>query len=130
MSNQPKTLMEMTEEEAVPIFNAWREGRTIEEYFCSRGPWKDMNNSFPLYNRASYRIKPKKLNIPWECIRPEFKWAAMDKDGAVCVYENKPSISDVGPWYPFDGKFVCLRFPLAIDTEGVDWRTSLTGRPE
>lgn len=34
----------------------------------------------------------------WDLIKPEYRYMAMDKDGTVCIYEDKPKLSDDG-WF-------------------------------
>ena len=70
------------------------------------------------------------LNIPWEHIKPQYKWAAMDASGDIDVFEDKPDISGSGWWVKScEGLgFSCLD-ALNIDTTSIDWRESLTQRP-
>lgn len=74
-----------------------------------------------------YRTRPRQLVIPWKVIRPEYKWAAMDDSGAVWVYAEKPYAND-SAWGSCDGLETIDA--LNIDTAGIDWRESLTARPE
>lgn len=72
-----------------------------------------------------YRTRPRQLVIPWGHIKEEYKWAAMDRYGDVYLYKEKPRlISDcfAGEW--------CYTTMLNINTTGIDWRESLTARPE
>lgn len=74
-----------------------------------------------------YRTRPRQLMIPWEHIKPEYKWAAMDDSGAVWVYAEKPYAND-SAWGSCDGLETIDA--LNINTTGIDWRESLTARPE
>ena len=86
----------------------------------------------------NYRIKPKeqkKLNIPWELIKPEFTQAAMDENGEVFVFTQKEiSFIATGRYWCFNdwygGKCISISESLTIDTDGIDWKESLTQRPE
>lgn len=69
----------------------------------------------------------KKLNIPWEQINPEYKFAAMDEDGSVDVYVTEPTCQR-SRWS--NGCEHKSLMTLNIDTDGIDWRKSLTVRPE
>lgn len=77
-----------------------------------------------------------KLNIQWDCLDDKFQYAAMDKDGAVWVYEERPHLIDeVGQWQVLSsnkGYFYVLtsRFSKGFNPENVVWYESLTKRPE
>ena len=77
-----------------------------------------------------YRVKRKivdtPLDIPWKHINRRWKWAAMDKSGSVYLYENKPSVGET--YY----KWACVSCDrhFNIQTDGIDWKRSLTKRPE
>lgn len=75
-----------------------------------------------------YRTVGKKLVIPWEHIKPEYKWAAMDEDGEVWFFESMPLI-DGDDSYWSCGKMNC-KSPINIGTTGIYWRDSLVQRPE
>jgi hypothetical protein len=75
-----------------------------------------------------YRIPVKKLNIPWEYIKPEYKFAAMDEGGKVFVYALEPILAGTTSWHSASEWWGLA--PLTIDTDGIDWRESLTKRPE
>lgn len=74
----------------------------------------------------TYRTVQRKLEIPWEHIKPEYKWVAMDKSGCVAVFIQKPTAMG-GGW--ISGGYAPIP-ALNIDTTGIDWRESLTARPE
>jgi len=74
-----------------------------------------------------YRTRPRQLVIPWEVIRPEYKWAAMDECGDVWLHEELPVVRRT-IWEGM-GKSASA-YALNIDTAGIDWRESLTERPE
>ena len=86
----------------------------------------------------NYRIKPKeqkKLNIPWEFIKPEFTQAAMDEDGEVFVFtQEEISFIATGRYWCFNdlylSTYTIISESLTIDTDGIDWKESLTLRPE
>ena len=78
-----------------------------------------------------YRTKPKeykKLNIPWQFIKPVFKYAAMDNDGDIWVYEFTPVFESCG-WDWRAGELAKLNV-LEIDTTDVIPEHSLAERPE
>lgn len=51
----------------------------------------------------------------------------MNEDEGLWVYVEKPEIYNEEMWN-IRGK--CSPLPLNIDTAGIDWRESLTARPE
>lgn len=70
---------------------------------------------------------PTPLNIPWEYVNPKWKWAAMDKNGAVYFYEKEPAIlHEAGSWN------TCCSHTRAgvlyINTDDINWELSLTKR--
>lgn len=82
-----------------------------------------------------YRTRQRKLEIPWEHIKPEFKWAVMQKDGSIEFYSEKPSLREhagKGYFQSVEQHSLSIRTNglLNIDTSGIDWRESLTQRPE
>jgi hypothetical protein len=78
----------------------------------------------------TYRAAPaRQLEIPWHVIKDEFQWAAMDVDGAVWCYTVRPELCE-DYWIPSDYHRVASLKALKIDTTGIDWRQSLTRRPE
>ncbi|MCX8729630.1 hypothetical protein J3U66_04480 [Gilliamella sp. B2969] len=77
-----------------------------------------------------YRIKSHELPITkemWAMIGEEWKWAAMDEEGDVWFYKEKPY--NTGECWHTDSWGYTLNI-LAIDTDRIDWRKSLTKRPE
>lgn len=76
---------------------------------------------------AVYRTRPRQLVIPWEHIKPEYKWAAMDEyEGNVYFYKVEPKLGRE----EWSGGVVGKASAINIDTTGIDWRESLTARPE
>lgn len=73
----------------------------------------------------------KQLIIPWDALRDEIKFATLDDNDNIYGHTNEPSIGILCGWW--DCKYPGEEFDLnilKIDTEGVDWRNSLTKRPE
>lgn len=85
--------------------------------------WKEARMIHALY---AYRTRPRQLAIPWDVIKPEYKWAAMDNDGMVVLHRTMPKRVFIG--FVSDGE--CTVDMLNINTAGIDWRESLTERPE
>ena len=118
------------------LIKAWADGAEIQ---CHYGDYGWIDNSYPhWWEFSNYRIKPKeqkKLNIPWELIKPEFTQAAMDENGEVFVFtQEEISFIATGRYWCFNdlyvGKHTIISESLTIDTDGIDWKESLTLRPE
>lgn len=123
-----KAFKDLTKEERSEIVEAISQG--CAEMYSQYTGWQETDrDSVDFY--TVYRIKPaKKLNIPWEIIKPEYKWAAMDDNGKVCVFTTEP-VTGYGYWHNPDkcGNFESIT-ALNIDTTGISWENSLTQRPE
>ena len=94
------------------------------------GEWTTSTILFPSMG-YEYRIKPTPTPLPisreaWSFINKTWQYAAMDECGAICLYERKPTKSGRG----WDTDFNVSDCPLNINTDGINWETSLTERPE
>ena len=123
-NHEKKTFKDMTPEERSAIVEAWLIGN-VDIYVV--GKWQNPANDH-IVAYQPYRTRPRQLVIPWDVIKPEYKWAAMDEDGGVWFFGEKPGI-DGDDKYWGGGKDFC-QSPLNIDTTGIDWRESLVQRPE
>lgn len=113
---------DMTPEERSAIVEAWCE-QGVEFW---NGSWKEQQAG-SIYQSNIYRTKLRQLIIPWDVIKPEYKWAAMDESGIVYFYKTMPSIiMQYRHWRSADN----ILSVLNIDTSGIDWRESLVQRPE
>ena len=63
----------------------------------------------------------------WGFIDKIWRFMAMDRSKIIYLYEEKPTTS-VGIWLPKDGSY--SQCPLNINTDDINWETSLTERPE
>ena len=90
-------------------------------------PFSTSTDTDRLYLHRDYRKPVKKLNVPWEHIKPEYKWAAMDENGEVYVYVGKPEIQTENYTSNRDYENIGA---INVGTDGVDWRESLTERPD
>lgn len=123
-----KPFRDLTPEERGEIVEAWLSGQ-VQGYIPNTGEWEDCGPVDFIYTLQAYRTKPRQLVIPWEVIKPEYKWAAMDGDGEVYLYGEKPK-HESDQWCISDGKAIMANSVINIDTAGIDWRESLTERPE
>lgn len=122
-NHERKAFRDMTTEERSAIVDALIAGDLEVDHGDG---WR--GNVATVHALYIYRTRPRQLVIPWEHIKPEYKWAAMDDDGSVWFFDTKPCI-DGDDKYWGGGKSFC-QSPLNINTTGIDWRESLTARPE
>lgn len=136
-----KTFGVLPKEQKTEMFHAWLDGKTIQVktytgYGCYE--WNDVD--FPEWRSYQFfRVKPKEeqmfegmKNIPWDIIDEKWQWAAMDRDGTVCFYDEKPVIAEYdASWVCFDDCFDYEEvFVGTFVTDGVIWNDSLTKRPD
>jgi len=125
---EKKAFRDMTAEERSGVVEARIRG-VVDIFNPEYGTW---GTAFAPSIRIDgiYRTRQRKLEIPWGHIKPEFKWAAMDENGDVWAYSTEPfAVGDrKGNWCGDD--FHKISSILNIDTSGIDWRESLTQRPE
>lgn len=120
-NEEKKAFRDMTPEERGEIVEALL---SEEVEVWSQNGWMQ---TWAIQATYAYRTRTRQLVIPWEVIKPEYKWAAMDEDGHVYVFIGKPQISATGDWWHDRHKHIDA---VNIDTTGIDWRESLTERPE
>lgn len=138
-NEEKKQFKHCTVEEQQEIFKAFVEGRL--EYFNDMlGYWlkiQDILNRnsiyrvvHPILGEDSEGLTPIK-GIPWEVIDSEWNWAAMDNDGCICLYDNKPKrLSENWAYAGTEDDYFYVQGYFKLDITGVNWYTSLTKRPE
>lgn len=126
---EPIQFKDMTPEQRSKIVEALVMKTEIEVWYSGElgDKWVKPQNSLRLYLDSCYRIPSHKLDIPWNLIKPKFKWAAMDQNCKIYVYTNQPEILKT-MYSPLRGSFENLSV-LDIDTTSVDWEESLVQRP-
>lgn len=128
LNEYKRKFIDLTDEEKLLIIKEKMKGN-VELIRAGNDMWIVADKAAITFNTI-YRTTPKpvkKLDMPWQFIKPEFKWAAMDKDGEIHLHEEKP---ECGYDYFYSSNYSSLVYILNIDTTGVDWKTSLTQRPE
>lgn len=120
-NHEKKPFREMTPEERSAIVDGWVNGEL--EVLCIQ-VWRKYVGD--LCKSSVYRTRPRQLIIPWEVIKPEYKWAAMNDDEKVWFFSEKPR-HDEACWLIAG---TTTRSVLIIDTTGIDWRESLVQRPD
>lgn len=127
LNKNKRQFKDLTDEEKLLIINEKIKGN-VELFRINPKVWSNAGkDSIAFY--TVYRTKPtKKLDIPWQFIKPEFKWAAIDENGDIFLHIDKPVLGN-SYWLNYAP---CKRIndTVNIDTTGVDWKTSLTQRPE
>lgn len=124
-NHEKKAFRDMTPEERAAIVESWIAGN-LEYYSLMSGDWREKEDD-GLYGVTAYRTRPRQLVIPWKVIRPEYKWAAMDFDKTIAIFKQKPYM-DADDWA--GGSCAVVGGIFNINTTGIDWRESLTARPE
>lgn len=136
-NNEKKAFRDMTPEERSAIVEAWIVGDPLcggDVQVLTDDGWATviLTDYIPL--DSIYRTRPRQLVIPWEVIRDDIAWFFISSKGrnwgvTQSCYDTKPEINgddwicDGGSkWFSLDA--------LNIDTTGIDWRESLTARPE
>lgn len=117
------------QEHMVQILLAIMQGVAVEYYDVIDRRWETVSHK-TIYLEFDYRIKSHELPITremWAMIDKKWKWAAKDNDGGVWFYVDRPSKSDYCWSADSQG---CALNALVLNTDGIDWRKSLTKRPE
>jgi len=129
-NNDKIPFKDMTPEERSILASAWMEDKL--EAFKDGYGWQSVLSTDCLSPRVTYRTKPKQLIIPWEHIKPEYKWAAMDKNREVFIFSDEPVKSEDYWWTDSDKVDTTLSSidVLDIKVDGIDWQHSLAQRPE
>jgi len=123
LNEEKKEFKDLSDEEMIAVIRAKLSGNC--EVMTLIGVWENVN--FYGFNFSCiYRTKPKQLVIPWAVLKKNIKHAAMDKDGRVFGYLEMGEKGDEN-WNGSEPKSLTA---LDLDTDGVDWKTSLVTRPE
>ena len=119
------------QEHYVQILLAKMQGIPVEFWYDFDQIWDD-SNSDSIIISTKYRIKSKPTPIPvsrktWKKINKEFRFIVMDKNKHFYHCKNAPKSSDK-TWLLSEVDHV--KSPLIFDSNGINWETSLTERPE
>ena len=120
------------QEHWVQIILARIRGIPIESFSTLDGTWVDDRNNSLIFMNCEYRIKSKPTPIPvsrktWKKINKEFRFIVMDKNKHFYHCKNAPKSSGK-TWLLSEVDHV--KSPLIFDSNGINWETSLTERPE
>ncbi len=135
-NEEKKAFRDLTPEERGEIVEAWVAGN-LEYYNVPHMEWQQKRHESTLTLDSAYRTRPRQLVIPWEVIRKDVKWVVLcSRHGLQGITANKNGeVPEVGgfpiqDWnLPQGSKWVDLDC-LDVVIDGVNWRDSLTERPE
>lgn len=112
------------------VFKAFVDGEKIE---IEQGSGWFSSSAPSFYGYYQYRVKqpePQPLDIPWDYVHTDFKYAAMDNDGRIFFHSGKPCI--VGSrWAYKDCSGYSLPLLMVIKKDKItDWKLTLAERPK
>lgn len=130
----PKLTPQNAEQEHwVQIILARLHGIPIEAYSILDNKWIDAGDDCSILMDYKYRIKPEPISTPlpisreiWSHLHKRWRYATMDRDGQTFWHQEKPTKNHLG-WGSVDYRST---YPLNFNSEGINWETSLTERPE
>ena len=95
------------------------------EYYSISGVWVECDHQF--FSGSTYRAKP--LPLPeWPAgLLPKWRWMAMDENGYVYVYTDRPKCGAVD-WAGTDYSRIDRLIPISFD--GIPWEKAVIERPE
>ena len=125
-----KTFGELSKKKKLKLFEAWLDGKQIQKYVTENNwLYVDRPGWCP---HVTYRIEPepeiKKPDVPWEVFSPQWKYFAIDKDGEMFVYAQKPEIRLNASWGKSHARLITDL--IKINTNDCPWDQSLVKRPE
>lgn len=128
--------MTKTTAEKIAVMQAYENGDEIEArvFKFKENAWFSLNNLTPAWDWSTqdYRVKPKPapipMTIPWDVIEDKWQWAAMNQNGGVYVYPDKPQIDWENPYWSQEDDWYRVDEVLKIDKGTVDWKDSLQER--
>lgn len=122
---------DMTVKEQGIIIQALKDGLEVDHCYAKDTGWFNVICKRIIHLDHAYRVVPKRLNIPWGSVRGDLCYAVMMKDKRVWLSSEQPLWrNDIDEWYiSSDSTSVVMEAScLAVDTNGIDFRTSLVSR--
>ena len=132
-NNDSKLTPQNAEQEHwMQIILARLQGIPLEAYSLLDGEWIDADDDCSIFMDYEYRIKSKPTPIPvsrkiWKKINKEFRFIVMDKNEHFYHCKKAPK-KQYGEWNLAEVEHV--KSPLMFNADGIDWKLSLTERPE
>ncbi|WP_104658040.1 hypothetical protein [Ralstonia insidiosa] len=124
-----KPFGELSNEEKKALLCAWVDGARIEFFSGFGETWMLAPQDLYWTHHTYYRIAPELPSIEWSHVAPEFKWLAVDSDGAAWLHSHEPRKQTVSwGWMAGVRAQACA---LASYRRGtVSWDQSLVARPD
>lgn len=122
---------DMSVEEQGIIVQALKDKLEVEQCYTKDTGWFKVICKRTLSLDWAYRVIPKRLHVPWYSIRKELCYTVMMKNGSVWLSSKQPLWrEDLGEWcIDAAPDIVVVEVScLDIDTDGIDFRTSLVSR--
>ena len=132
-------LNELDEDTFLRLTAAWRRKEPLE-YQTRNGSWWPIGEAIAL--ERTLRLKPKPvvpITVPWDAIRPEYRFAAKDASGKVFVCTCRPTLREKNDCW-FGVRFMIViflplssspsNFLMGVSPGDVFWRDSLIERPK
>jgi hypothetical protein len=97
---------------------------TIEVFTGST--WRSSIGNFD--GPATYRAKPAKLPEWPVGLHPEWRWIAMNGEGGVCAYYERPRCCSA--YWVAGGQSIRVDQLVDISFDGIPWRDAIIQRPK
>ena len=95
--------------------------------------WRTIDNpTWKLSSTCTYRARSVPV-IDWSIIHPDIEWIAMDEDGRIYGYPDRPTIGVYSFINSKSSAYVSLGTaldPSVLNFSGIDWKETLTQRPK
>lgn len=126
---EPKALKDMTWEEAMPIYEAFHEGRPLDYYSEPLMDWAQLvRENYTLSRLTAYRVKQTKPSVNWDHLRPEIIAIARSSGGALWGYAADPVCDGRATWSCDSNEFELLALS-SIEPGTCHWTESKIYRP-
>lgn len=119
-----------TTQEKIEIMQSFVDGKKLEWRSSMFPEWQETENPSWEWNSLDYRIKQvSPLIIPWDAIKPEYKWAAKDGNGTIYLYQDKPYAgTNTDKWFS-QLSYSFTNLLIIQDPDNIDWEDSVVERP-
>lgn len=93
------------------------------------GHWRSASTGIHL--DVKYRKPLNKLVVPWCDIQQHYKYATINANRKLLLFTKRPTNTGImgNVWYSSEGSYGDVS-DIKVDASGIDWRNSLTKRPE
>lgn len=131
MTKNTKSFEHLSKKEIKELcYQVMQKGKVAQTYHCVG--WVDRYvKTSPFVNGNIYRIKPEEKNKPsidWDHVSEEYKFLAIDEDGEVWLFAEKPSIC-MSSFVSLGGEISKADALASLDRGNCSWEDSLIERP-